>query len=201
MSVVDSLKRLFSKKQAEADSSELSLATPDGSLMDAHAADPVSTTQAMDVLPAADDPSSMGPEDDSIAAEEGSAQELISVPLLGRRTIVTHQRLLFVLLAISLLVLGSVAFFAVNQADKVAQQVGGTGQSLMQSQRLAKSVSQALIGSPQAFPDVKEASDVLAKTVRALKAGDENLRIQPVAAELQDDLDKVVPMMERAEKN
>jgi twitching motility protein PilJ len=67
-------------------------------------------------------------------------------------------------------VLGAVTVFALNQADRVAQQVAGTGQSLMQSQRLAKSVSQALVGSAQAFPDVKESADVLAKTVRGLKA-------------------------------
>ncbi|MBC5763176.1 type IV pili methyl-accepting chemotaxis transducer N-terminal domain-containing protein [Ramlibacter sp. GTP1] len=201
MSVVDSLKKLFAKKQAEPDSGELSLATPDASLMNPDATGAIgapSTTQAMDAA-MVDDPSSMGPE--SVDGEEPTEAELISVPLLGRRSIVTHQRVLFVLLAVSLLVLGSVAFFAVNQADKVAQQVGGTGQSLMQSQRLAKSVSQALIGSPQAFPDVREASQVLAKTVRALKAGDEEMRIQAVAPEMQEDLDKVVPMMERAEKN
>ena len=46
----------------------------------------------------------------------------------------------------------------------------------MQSQRLAKSVSQALIGSPQAFPEVRESADVLAKNVRGLKNGDDNLR-------------------------
>jgi hypothetical protein len=43
---------------------------------------------------------------------------------------------------------GGDLLFALNQADKVAQQVAATGQSLMQSQRLAKSVSQALVGSP-----------------------------------------------------
>ena len=32
----------------------------------------------------------------------------------------------------------------------------------MQSQRLAKSVSQALIGSPTAFPEVKDSAEVLA---------------------------------------
>jgi twitching motility protein PilJ len=71
----------------------------------------------------------------------------------------------------------------------------------MQSQRLAKSVSQALVGSPQAFPDVKESSDVLAKTVRGLKAGDDSLRLQPVQVELQEDVEKITPLMERAEKN
>lgn len=204
MSVVDSLKNLFSKKPAEpADTQDgLSLATPDGSLdPNATGALEAGSTQgvpAMTEAPA--DPDSVS--DDSLAPEEqAAAAELISVPLLGRHTVVWHQRLLFVLLALSLLVLGSVAVFAVNQADKVAQQVAGTGQSLMQSQRLAKSVSQALVGSAQAFPDVKEASEVLAKTVRGLKAGDEQLRLQPVAIELQEDVDKIVPLMERAEKN
>ncbi|WP_428572765.1 methyl-accepting chemotaxis protein [Ramlibacter sp.] len=134
-------------------------------------------------------------------AGDAAQAELISMPFLGRRSIATHQRVLFTLLALSLVVLGSVAIFAVNQADKVAQQVAGTGNSLMQSQRLAKSVSQALVGSPQAFPDVKESADVLAKTVRALKAGDDQLGMQGVSPDMQPDLDKVMPMMERAEKN
>jgi twitching motility protein PilJ len=147
------------------------------------------------------DPDSVA-QDDSIAPlDEGSDAELIAIPLLGRRSIVTHQRILFTLLALSLVVLGFVAFVSVNQADKVAQQVAGTGQSLMQSQRLAKSVSQALVGSAQAFPDVKESADVLAKTVRGLKAGDESLRLQPVQVDLQDEVEKITPLMERAEKN
>jgi len=125
----------------------------------------------------------------------------VSVPLLGRRTIVQHQRILFILLAFALVVLGAVTVFALNQADRVAQQVAGTGQSLMQSQRLAKSVSQALVGSAQAFPDVKESADVLAKTVRGLASGDDQLRLQPVATELQEDVTKITPLMERAEKN
>jgi twitching motility protein PilJ len=78
-------------------------------------------------------------DDESTRLEEPGEAELISVPLLGRRSIVTHQRILFTLLSMALVVLGSVAIFAVRQADTVAQQVAGTGQSLMQSQRLAKS--------------------------------------------------------------
>ena len=127
--------------------------------------------------------------------------ELLSLPLLGRRPMGQHQRVLVVLMAFSVIVLGSVTFIALNQADRVAQQVAATGQSLMQSQRLAKSVSQALVGSAQAFPDVRESSDVLAKTVRGLKAGDGSLRLEPVSTELMPDVDSVTPLMERAEKN
>ncbi|MDP3606150.1 MAG: methyl-accepting chemotaxis protein, partial [Polaromonas sp.] len=82
-----------------------------------------------------------------------------------------------------------------------AQQVAATGQSLMQSQRLAKSVSQALVGSAQAFPEVRQSSDVLAQTVRGLRSGDQSLRLEAVAPELQPDVDVVTPLMERAEKN
>ncbi len=143
---------------------------------------------------------SAGPESQS---EEGSLDnvERLSLPVLGRRPMGEHQRILVILLAFAVVVLGSVTFVALNQADRVAQQVAATGQSLMQSQRLAKSVSQALVGSAQAFPDVRESSDVLAKTVRGLKAGDESLRLEPVVAELQPDVDTVTPLMERAEKN
>jgi twitching motility protein PilJ len=198
MSVVEKLSNLFSRKSEEPQaetSGELSLGMPDGSV------DPMATGSMDANQSAATAPAEPDSIDDSIAPEQAEEAELISVPLLGRRSIVTHQRVLFTLLAISLLVLGLVAFFAVSQANKVAQQMAGTGQSLMQSQRLAKSVSQALVGSPQAFPDVKEASDVLAKTVRGLKAGDDSLRLEPVGTELQDEVEKIMPLMERAEKN
>ena len=127
--------------------------------------------------------------------------DLLALPLLGSRTLSQHQRLLVLLLSVAVVVLGLVTFLALSQADRVAQQVAATGQSLMQSQRLAKSVSQALVGSAQAFPDVRESADVLAKTVRGLKSGDESLRLAPVNDDLQDDVEKVYPLMERADKN
>lgn len=189
MSVVFSLKNLFGKKPPEdADPSvtqNLSFGTPD-------------PTTATIEAGSTQNESTIG--EDSIVEEVDQA-ELISVPLLGRRTTATHQRILFTLLSLSLVVLGAVAIFAVNQADKVAQQVAGTGNSLMQSQRLAKSVSQALIGSPQAFPDVKESAQVLAQTVRGFKEGDANLRLAPISEDLQGDLQKIFPLMQRAEKN
>ncbi|WP_394787702.1 methyl-accepting chemotaxis protein [Rhodoferax sp.] len=110
-----------------------------------------------------------------------------------------HQRILAVVMGLSVLVLAVVAAFALNHSDKVAQQLAATGQALMQSQRLAKSVSQALVGSTAAFPDVAESADVLAKNVRGLQAGDE--RLAAVNADAQSDITKISPLMERAEKN
>ena len=134
-------------------------------------------------------------------ADRARAGDLLSLPLLGERTTVQHQRLLAILLGAALVVLTAVTFYSLNQADKVAQQVAATGQSLMQSQRLAKSVSQALVGSPQAFPDVKESADVLVKTVRGLQSGDPALRLVAVGQEEMGDVERALPLVERAEKN
>ncbi len=127
--------------------------------------------------------------------------ELLKLPILGSKTIAQHQRILLILLGLAVLVLAVVAYLALSQADTVTRQVAATGESLMQSQRLAKSVSQALVGSAKAFPDVKESASVLAKSVRGLKSGDDSLRVAAVGDEMQSDAEKVMPLMERAEKN
>ena len=133
MSVVDSLKNLFAKKRPDGEettSAELSLGMPDAS-MDPNATGTIEAGSTQGIEPSRADPDSV---DDSMTpGDEVDEAELVAVPLLGRRSIVTHQRILFTLLALALVVLGSVAIFAVNQADKVAQQVAGTGSSLMQS--------------------------------------------------------------------
>lgn len=131
----------------------------------------------------------------------GDAGDQINLPILGTRSIAQHQRILFIFLGVALLILALVTYRALSQAETVAREATATGQSLMQSQRLAKSVSQALVGSAQAFPDVKESAGVLAKSVRGLKSGDDSLRLSPVAGDLQSDVDKIFPLMERAEKN
>ncbi len=134
-------------------------------------------------------------------SEQAENLNLLKLPVLGNRTVAEHQRALLMLLGLSVLVLALVAYRALSQSDAVAQEITATGQSLMQSQRLAKSVSQALVGSAQAFADVKESAGVLAKTVRGLRSGDDSLRLSPVADELQPDVTKIMPLMERAEKN
>lgn len=136
-------------------------------------------------------------------APSGQAENvnLLKLPILGNRTVAQHQRTLLMLLGLLVLVLALVAYRALSEADAVAQKITATGQSLMQSQRLAKSVSQALVGSAQAFPDVKESAGVVAKTVRGLRSGDDSLRLSPVADELQPDVTKIMSLMEKAEKN
>ena len=133
------------------------------------------------------------------SSASASVDEWVTLPLLGKRRINTHQRILVTVLALAVLVLVLVAAYTLNRSDKVAQQLAATGQALMQSQRLAKSVSQALVGSTSAFPDVAESADVLAKNVRGLQAGDD--RLAAVSSDDQADIAKIVPLTDRAEKN
>ena len=133
-------------------------------------------------------------------AEPANAERLV-LPVLGNRPMREHQKILVTLFGLAVLVLGVVTFLALKQADRVAQQVAATGQALMQSQRLAKSASQALVGSPQAFPAVQESSEVLAKTVLGLKSGEDSLRLSPVRDNLQPEVEKISLMAETADKN
>ncbi|MEO6973084.1 MAG: methyl-accepting chemotaxis protein [Rhodoferax sp.] len=137
----------------------------------------------------------------SDAELQSSGADLLSVPLLGRRTPAQHLRILAILLGLALVVLALATFFALNQANMVAQQVAATGQALMQSQRLAKSAAQALLGSEPAFPELKESAEVLTKSVRGLKDGDASLQLAPVSAAQMAQVEKVAPVVERTGKN
>ena len=186
MSVVDQLKTIFAKRAPESeDDSRLSLGMPEGSL------DPMTMEQMTGYagLPGGD------------SAAGDSDTDLVALPLLGKKTVLQHQRVLSILLGVSLVLLAGVTLITVSQGDRVAQQIEATGNSLMQSQRLAKSVSQALVGGAQAFPDVAESSGVLVKSVRGLKGGDEKMGLAALSADFTGDLDKISPLMERAEKN
>jgi twitching motility protein PilJ len=79
--------------------------------------------------------------------------------------------------------------------------MGAIGQSLMQSQRLAKSVAQAVVGNSQAFADVQDSASVLSRASRGLKSGDDTLRLDPLDATYQDALNAILPRVERAEKS
>ena len=205
MPVVDQLRNLFSKKSvpdSEQDS-RISLGTPDGSF---------GSTSADTMLINTDQVPLEVPDNPGVAQALAQTQgvtpplprvstNLIALPLLGPRTVAAHQKILFILLALALLLLAAVALNALNRSGQVAQQLSATGQSLMQSQRLAKSVSQVLVGGQQAFPDVNDSAIVLVKNVRGLKQGDDQLRISALGSDFDPELDKVMPLMERAEKN
>jgi twitching motility protein PilJ len=119
-----------------------------------------------------------------------------ALPLIGHLGAAQQQRVLFGLVGAGLLGLVMATVLALSSANRSGEQVGAIGQALMESQRLAKSATQAMIGTPQAFPEVKESAEVLSRNVRAMAGGDENL--PPAPAAVQEAVDPLLPLVGRA---
>ena len=128
-----------------------------------------------------------------------ATEESFAVPLLGTRTAAAHQRLLSILLALALLALALMVYLTVSQTGRGSQQVAAVGQSLMQSQRLAKSVSQALIGNAEAFPELKDSATALSGNVHGLQSG--SATTPALGDDYSAELGKILPLVDRADKN
>jgi twitching motility protein PilJ len=128
-------------------------------------------------------------------------QGVLNLPLLGRRSAEQHRRVLGTLLLFAVVLLAAVVFFVLNKTERLGQQVAASGQALMQSQRLAKSVSQALIGNPAAFAEVKDSVDVLARNVRGFKQGDSDIGLVALGPEYEGQLGELLPKVDVAERN
>ncbi|WP_374316554.1 methyl-accepting chemotaxis protein [Aquabacterium sp.] len=138
------------------------------------------------------------PEDDEETAVSGIHTGL---PIIGHLPLEQQQRLVFGAFVVGGLGLLLSAFLAISSAERRAAQSAATGQALMQSQRLAKSVSQALVGRAQAFQEVEESSKVLASNVRGLAKGDSSLGLSEVSSSAKQPLEPLLPLVDRAEKN
>jgi twitching motility protein PilJ len=121
------------------------------------------------------------------------------LPLIGLWPVARQQRAMAVLFAVGLVGVLLATVLALNASSRGAAQVGAAGQASTQSQRLAKSVSQALVGNAAAFPEVKESIGVLAANVRGLKSGEGGVPAAPDA--LLPQVDALLPLVDRAEKN
>jgi twitching motility protein PilJ len=121
------------------------------------------------------------------------------LPIVGTWPFVRQQRALVLMFVVGLVVLLITTLVALTASSRSAAQAGAAGQASTQSQRLAKSVSQALVGNAGAFPEVKESIDVLAKNVRSLKTGEGEVAAAP--GRLQEEVDVLLPLVDRAEKS
>ncbi len=122
-----------------------------------------------------------------------------ALPLIGHLPVKQQQRVLIGLVGAGLLGLAMSVMLALSTASRSNEQLGAVGQALMESQRLAKSVSQAMVGTPSAFPEVKESAEVLSRNVRALAQAEGGGPSLPAA--VQEAVDPLLPLVERADKN
>lgn len=187
MAFFDPLKNRFKRAQESAEQdSMLSIGAPEA-------------TRFQDAVPSGVTTSSAT--EKTIARGTRSESDQITVPLLGSKSVEQHQRLLSLVLGAALVVLVIATLVGLNSSQTTAQQLGAVGQSLMQSQRLAKSVTQALVGDAKAFPDVAESAKILTQSARGLQKGDTSVRIDALDDEFATTLGKLMPMVDRAEKS
>ncbi|WP_225781353.1 methyl-accepting chemotaxis protein [Xenophilus sp. Marseille-Q4582] len=134
------------------------------------------------------------------ATPDAAAAAAEAMPAVESRSsgLARRQRMLALGLAGSVLALLVVAGYSIVSADRLAQQVASSGQSLMQSQRLAKSVSQALVGSESAFAEVQDSAGDLQRRVNGLASGDEGLKLEALGTDFSGDMAKIQPLVSRA---
>jgi len=189
MAMLDRLKSFFIRRaEVPEQDSVLSIGMPETTLFQAGVQD-AAASPAMQ----ADQASATG-----VSESEG---DLVRLPVLGLRSLVWHQRVLSVALGVSLLVLGVATVVGLNASENSAKQLSAVGQSLMQSQRLAKSVSQALVGDVKSFQDVSDSANVLVRSVHGLRQGDSELGLDPLGPGYEKALDQVLPLVDRAQKS
>lgn len=110
-----------------------------------------------------------------------------------------RQRVLTALVALGFIGTAVSVSLVLVSSNRSAAQVRASGQALMHSQRMAKSVSAALVGNPTAFGELRESVSTLSGVVHNLRTGEGDLVIAPTA--VQPTLDALLPLVERAEKN
>ncbi|NCT85568.1 MAG: methyl-accepting chemotaxis protein [Comamonadaceae bacterium] len=147
---------------------------------------PPSSTMSFAPTTQAADPTQLPP----AAAREGRL-----AGFLGRH----RQRLLTALVALGFIGTAVSVSLVLVSSNRSAAQVRASGQALMHSQRMAKSVSAALVGNPAAFGELRESVSTLSGVVNNLRTGEGELYIAPAA--VQPTLDALQPLVERAEKN
>lgn len=191
MDFLDQLINIFKKKTGNSDlDAGLSLGMPEESMLGEVTKIETRKTQRTSADPAASETNMQIENIDQVV-----------LPFLGRKTVAQHQRVLSVLLGVSLIVLVLASLLGFNQSELAARQLNATGASLMQSQRLAKSVSQALVGDAKAFPDVADSAQVLARSVNGLINGDPQMQLKELGRSYQSALGKVLPLVDLAAKN
>jgi len=127
------------------------------------------------------------------------ASSRTGLPLIGDLTIGEQQRTLTGLALVGLIGLAIVGGATVLSANRSAAQIGATGDALMQSQRLAKSVSQAVLGNAGAFAEVKDSAAVLTAATDGLQSG--TAKVTAVSGAVQSTIEPLMPLVQRAEKS
>ena len=112
--------------------------------------------------------------------------EYMTLPFIGRRSIALVRNVAFAVVGVSAIAFIALSAWTISRSNNVSAQVAATGDALMQSQRLAKSVSLAMVGDAQGIKDVNDSYRALDARINALEKGDTD--VPALSAPYQDDV-------------
>ncbi len=121
------------------------------------------------------------------------------LPIIDRLPLVRQQRIAAVIFGVGLIGLLAAVVLTLTANRRSSEQVAAAAQAQTQSQRLAKSVTQGVVGQASAFPEMRESVAVLVRNVRSLGDGAGGVPAAPAA--LQAQLQPLLPLIDKAEKN
>ena len=133
------------------------------------------------------------------AVAAGEPEGGSALPLIGHWTANQQQRLLLALAAFGIFGLIAVALVTLNAGNRSGAQVAAAGQAQTQSQRLAKSVSQAVVGNVASFAEVKDSAALLGRNLRSLYSG--GAEASALSGSLRDSVEPLLALVDKAEKN
>ncbi|MDZ7654168.1 MAG: type IV pili methyl-accepting chemotaxis transducer N-terminal domain-containing protein [Burkholderiaceae bacterium] len=113
------------------------------------------------------------------------------LPVIGDRPIGLQIQVLLILLVLTAVILAGTIALDRRQAANGAIQIELTGDTLMHTQRLARSAPYALEGSRQAFEDLRDSRDRIDANVEALTNGDRTRALSAATATIQPALSRL----------
>jgi len=99
----------------------------------------------------------------------GNQPLILRLPAISRMLLAQQQRFFGMMLIISLVLLGLTLIVVLRGTSNSAQLLESSGGALTQSQRLARSMNAALLGSKDAFATVRSSADALKSEVNVLQ--------------------------------
>ena len=134
----------------------------------------------------------------NFASTTSAAAEAVARAAVLKSGQVKRQVLFTALIALGLLGMAATVSLSLISGSHSAAQIRATGQAMTQAQRMAKSVSQGLIGSRAAFVELRESAGLLVSVVANLSTGEGSLEAAPTS--VQGSLTAVLPLVQAAEQ-
>lgn len=132
------------------------------------------------------------------ATELRNQVDMVTLPLLGSGRASKHRRGLTLLLALSVFALIACLVYLFWESSTSIKREAALGQSLTQSERMAKAANLAIMGSKGSMEELKQSANVLDLQYHGLTQGNDELGVRALDSGYKDLIDSLDPEVERS---